>query len=393
MRKREANRASWQAIPGALMLGVAVVVPARAQQQAEPGSEVTVEQLDSRLADLERSSGEWRTRDSAFHLAGYADAGYADRSGGDGGFDLASFNPIFHYQYLDRILLEAEFATLVAEDGETEIELEYGTVDVMLNDNVALIAGKFLSPIGYFQQNLHPSWINKLPSVPLGFGHDGAAPATELGVQLRGGFALARDGLWTYAVYVGNGPELEAEDGEIMAVESEGFARDAEGGKVWGGRLSLLPVSGLEIGLSAATGEAAVTSADETMVDGDPARDYDAYGVDVSWKWGKQLDFRGEYVRQSVGAEPASLAPDKAAWRAWYVQAAYAWPETKWELVTRYGQFRAPDEEMELDQAVFGVNYWLTANAVAKTAFEWNDAAAGSPEDGNRWLLQIAYGF
>ena len=98
-------------------------------------------------------------------------------------------------------------------------------------------------------------------------------------------------------------------------------------------------------------------------------------------------------VHLRVGAEAASLAPEKAAWRAWYVQAAYMWPETKWELVARHGQFRAPDEEMELDQTAFGVNYWLSANAVAKAALELNDSAAGSPEDGNRWLVQIAYGF
>ena len=392
--KNRPRRARWRALTGLLVLGMAAAVPIRAQQadSARPEN-TTLETLQRRLEEVERRTGEWRTRDSVFHFAGYADAGYAERSGGDSGFDLASFNPIFHYQYQDRILLEAEVETTVGEDGETEMEIEYSTVDIVLNDHAVLVAGKFLSAIGNFQQNIHPSWINKLPSVPAGFGHDGAAPATELGVQLRGGFALPNDRLWTYAVFVGNGPELEAEEGMLAAVEAEGFARDADESKVWGGRVSLIPIASLEIGVSAAQGKAAVTRSDELDVDSDPKRDYEVLGADVGWKWGKSLDVRGEYVRQKVDSAATSVAPEAAAWKAWYVQAAYLWPETPWEFVARYGEFRSPDEAMEQDQTALGINYLLSANAIAKFAYELNDGAPGEDANRNRWLLQLAYGF
>jgi hypothetical protein len=377
-----------------LVLGVAAAVPIQAQQASQSNpQEATVEALTRRLEEVEKRADEWRTRDSVFHFAGFADAGYADRSGGENGFDLASFNPIFHYQYQDRILLEAEFETVIGQDGETALEMEYSSVDVVLNDNAVLVAGKFLSPIGFFQQNFHPSWINRLPSAPVGFGHEGAAPATELGVQLRGGFALAKDRLWTYAVFVGNGPELTAEAGRLSVVEARGFARDADRSKVLGGRVSLIPLTGLEIGVSGAQGKAAVTRSDEQDITNDPKRTYQALGADVGWKWGKSWDFRGEYVRQKLGSAAASLAPEAATWKAWYLQAAYLWPDTPLELVARYGQFRSPDAAMEQDQAALGINYRLTASAIAKFGYEFNDGAAGEDTDGNRWLLQLAYGF
>lgn len=374
-------------------LGILTASAASAQQATTPANEAqSAEALERRLEALERRAGEWRTRDSVFHLAGYADAGYADRSGGESGFDLASFNPIIHYQYQDRVLLEAELETSIDADGETEIEMEYSTIDVVLNDSMVLIAGKFLSPIGYFQQNLHPSWINKLASVPSGFSHDGAAPATEIGLQLRGGVAFANDRLWTYAVYVGNGPELEAEDGEVMAVAAEGFTRDVDDSKVWGGRVSVMPIASLEVGVSGARGKATITENDEAEFSGDPKRDYTALGADVGWKWGKSLDLRGEYIRQKVDSAATSIAPDSATWDAWYAQAAYRWPDMPWEFAVRYGEFRSPDETMEQDQVMLGVSYLWSSNAMAKFGYEFNDGLAGEDSNRNRWLLQIAYG-
>jgi len=267
------------------VIGTTAVEPALAEEaQQAPPQQTTLEGLKQRLDEVEKRTGEWRTRDSVFHFAGFADAGYADRSGGDDAFDLASFNPIFHYQYQDRVLLEAEFETVIDADGETTLDMEYSSVDVVLNDYAVLIAGKFLSPIGNFQQNIHPSWINKLPSEPVGFGHDGAAPLTDLGVQLRGGFTFARDRLWTYAVYVANGPELEAEEGRLVAVEADGFARDADRSKVFGGRVSLIPITGLEIGLSGARGKAAVTRSDDQDIEDDPRRNYQALAVDAGFE-------------------------------------------------------------------------------------------------------------
>ena len=155
------------------------------------------------------TASEWLQPDTLIHMAGYADVGYTDSESSDGSFNVGTFSPIFHFQYRDLVMLESELEIEVGDDGETETSLEYLTIDWFINDYMVLVAGKFLSPIGQFRQNLHPSWINKLPSAPPGFGHDGAAPVSDVGFQFRGGFPMGNIRT-NYAVYVSNGPELKA---------------------------------------------------------------------------------------------------------------------------------------------------------------------------------------
>ncbi len=111
----------------------------------------------------------------------------------------------------DKFMMESELEISVNSEGESEVELEYAALDWFLHDNATLVAGKFLSPIGQFRQNLHPSWVNKLPAAPIGFGQGGAAPWADIGVQLRGGLK-AGNTLMNYAVFVSNGPELKADE-------------------------------------------------------------------------------------------------------------------------------------------------------------------------------------
>ena len=178
------------------------------------------------------TAGEWLQPDTLIHMAGYADVGYTDSESEDSSFNVGTFAPIFHFQYRDLVMLESELEFEVGDDGETETNLEYLTIDWFINDYMVLVGGKFLSPIGQFRQNLHPSWINKLPSAPPGFGHDGAAPVSDVGFQLRGGFPIGAIRT-NYAVYISNGPELiaEFEDGEfeLDGVEAEGFGSDGDG--------------------------------------------------------------------------------------------------------------------------------------------------------------------
>lgn len=108
-------------------------------------------------------ASEWRQPDTLIHMAGYADVGYADEEKKDGSFNVGTFAPIFHYQYRDLVMLESELELEVGEDGETEIKLEYLTIDVFLNDYMTLVGGKFLSPIGQFRQNPHPHGLINWP--------------------------------------------------------------------------------------------------------------------------------------------------------------------------------------------------------------------------------------
>ncbi len=358
-----------------------------AKRKEETAGRQEVSELKQEVKEASKSQSEWKRAQSVFHLSGYGAAGYTDVENGDGTFDTASFNPIFHYQYKDLFLLEAELEIAVADTGETETELEYGAIDWFINDYAVLQAGKFLSPIGQFRQNIHPAWINKFASTPPGFGHDGAAPVSEVGIQLRGGFRAGNPWRVTYAAYAGNGPRVELSGGEIHGIEAEGATSNDDGEPVVGGRVSVLPMPSLEIGLSAAMGDVG-PEGEESLL-----RDYDVYGADAAWRPGKAWDFRGEYVRSEVGSNTASAAPGSAEWSTWYVQGAYRFLPTEWEAVLRYGNFDSPHADDDQEQWGAGINYWFAPNAVAKAGYEINDGLSGEPTDDDRLLLQLSYGF
>lgn len=388
-------------------------------------------------------ANEWKDPNTLAHLAGYADAGYSNGQNADGSFNIGSFSPIFHYQYRDLVMLEAELEIEIEDDGETELALEYLTVDLFLNDYMTLVGGKFLSPIGSFRQNLHPSWVNKLASAPPGFGHDGAAPTSDVGLQLRGGVPVGNT-FANYAFYVSNGPELNTtfEDGEyeLEGIVAEGFGSDADGEPVFGGRLGFVLFPGFEVGISAAVGKATVTAIEaehhdqgdegEEHVDegeghadegeghadegeehadegedhidepealialGDEfARDYDVFGADFSWGL-RNFRLRGEYVRSKIGKATSGVtASSGATWKSWYTQASYLLPQTKWELVLRYTDFDSPHSSQDQQQWAFGLNYLFTSNVIGKFGYEFNDGLSGSLASDDRFLIQFAYGF
>ena len=395
-----------------LTLAIPLLFPLPSFAESENGTlKEQVERLQSQIAVLQadvQSSSEWKNPNTLIHMAGYADAGYVKKKGEDGNFVVGSFSPIFHFQYRDIVMLEAELEFEVGENGETETNLEYMTIDWFVHDYVTFVAGKFLSPIGQFRQNLHPSWINKLPAAPPGFGHDGAAPVSDLGFQARGGFPVG--GIRAnYAVYVANGPELNSvtENGtefELEGIRAEGLGGNANGEVTYGGRIGLLPFPALEIGLSLASGKASVTALENGSgiagsgletgpIEPDTSRDYDVTGADFVWNSGN-THLRGEYVKSKLGATAKGItAGDGATWTTWYTQASYHLPNTKFEGVIRYTDFDSPHASEDQQQTAIGLNYLITNNFIAKLAYEFNDGVADSNSDTDRTLIQLAYGF
>jgi len=365
-------------------------------------AETEIEKLRADVEELKKEvqkAGEWKEPSTLIHMSGYADVGYTNTENANDSFSVGRFSPIFHYQYRDLVMLESELEFEVEEDGSTSVTLEYLTIDLFLNDYMAFVAGKFLSPIGQFRQNLHPSWINKLPSAPPGFGHDGAAPVSDIGMQLRGGFPVA--GIRSnYAVYVSNGPELIAEWGgaefELDGIEAEGKNADTDNKKVIGGRFAILPITSLELGLSAATGKATVTSVEGTgapALSNEQARSYDVLGFDFAWQL-KGISVRGEYVKSKVGdAATGAAASAGADWTTWYTQLAYKFLPSKFEAAARYTDFDSVGTSKDQKQWALGVNYLFTNSVIGKVAYEINDGETGAKADDDRLMFQLAYGF
>jgi len=397
-----------------IALSLALPMVASVSQAADADLQAQVDALQNQVTALSsevQQAAEWKNPNTLMHMAGFADVKFVKPENSDSSFNVGSFSPIFHYQYRDIVMLESEIEFQILPDGETKIDMGYMTIDWFVSDYVAVIAGKFLSPIGQFRQNMHPSWINKMVSAPPGFGHDGAAPLSEMGVQLRGGFPVG--GIRTnYAVYVSNGPELKSEtedevDFELDGLAAEGFGADRDGEKSWGGRFAVLPMPSLEIGLSYASGKATVTLLENNDVDppapglepgttfsGEAARDYTVTGADFVLFNGN-MSWRGEYVKTDIGdATTGVTAGDGGAWTAMYTQLAYRLPNTRWEGVVRYGGFDAPGLARDQKQTSLSVNYLVTNNFIAKVTYEFNKGeTANTMADNDRLLTQLAYGF
>lgn len=402
--KTKTKKCTSRALPVLLMVGL---MPVAGIADDTTALEKRIADLEKRMEQGDKSASEWKHPHSLVHMAGYADVGYTDTETGDGSFRMGGFSPIFHYQYRDLVMLESELEIGLTDGGETTVDLEYLSADLFLNDYMTLVAGKFLSPIGQFRQNLHPSWINKLPSAPIGFGHDGAAPTSDVGLQLRGGLLLGSLRS-NYAVYVGNGPELNTTwngtEYELEGVRAEGMGADRDGKKVFGGRFGVIPMTGVEVGVSYLGGKTAVTNIvdpsgtapdPEGEILGQGSRSYTVTGADFAWqtRWGVRL--RGEFVQSEVGADTggSATASPGGKWTAWYLQGSSMLFRTKFEGVLRYGEFDAPGNEADRNQVAVGLNYRFAGNVVAKAAYEFNDNPNDPAPVDDRLLLQLAYGF
>ncbi|OGT54730.1 MAG: hypothetical protein A3E01_18610 [Gammaproteobacteria bacterium RIFCSPHIGHO2_12_FULL_63_22] len=327
-----------------------------------------------------------------FHFAGYADATFTDTQGEAGSLGEVTFAPIFHIQVGERFLFEAEAEFEADDRGGKAAGLEYATASWLLNDSSALVVGKFLSPVGYFFQNLHPSWINKLASVPAGFGHGGAAPLTDVGVQLRGGHAFSGGHRLNYALYFANGPRLGLEGMEGLDLDVEGSSTNRDGERVWGGRVGWMPSPRLELGASLTRGDVVLDPGEMGAGMAEPARTYNVEGLDVAWQASLAVTLRGEWIRQRVGDAAMSVAPEGGTWRAWYAQGAYRFGADRWETVLRVGDSQSPHSESTFQQTALGLNYLIRPGTQLKLSWERNDSDSAEA-DADRVLLQLAHGF
>lgn len=191
-------------------------------------------------------------QDTGFLLSGYASADF-EADANKNTFMTGNFATTFIWSHSDRFLFEGELESAY-DHGGFAMDLEYANLAYILTDHLTLRAGKFLSPFNTFNDRMHPPWINKMPTAPLGLGHhDPVGPANEFGVELRGGARLGGPKI-NYSLFVSNGPVLNviADEASPSANINYTNSEDNNNNKAIGGRLGLLPFddSSLEVGIS-----------------------------------------------------------------------------------------------------------------------------------------------
>ena len=339
-------------------------------------------------ATLQQEVDALKPRLSRFLLRGYAHSGFEKFEEGSS-FVGGSFNPIFLWQQSDRLLFEAELEVEL-ENGTTRLGLEYANMSFILSKRAIVRVGQFLIPFGIFAERLHPRWINRLPSNPLGFSHgEQVGPSSALGVELRGG-APVGSGKINYSVYVINGPTLN--DGSVEAEEVGQLHydnyEDNNDNKAIGGRLGILPFSSsaLELGVSAQMANV-----------GDRGSVYENTGaqlfaVDVSFVKNitplkSIVDIKAQYNLTRVNRETYTVGTETFRFKnesnAYFVQGVIkpAFVSNtflqKLELAGRYSALQlAPDAPWgaEKTQWAVSVNYWLDWRTVIKFSYQYTDS-------------------
>lgn len=200
-------------------------------------------------------------------------------------FDMLYLNPIIGINIQDKILVEMmpEF-----EHGGAEVGIRYGILDYSPFDFLTLRLGKFLVPIGKFNEYLYAEHINTFADRPLANSHIIPVVFADVGAQLRGKKDITDKLGINYAAYISNGLEQKDDKygGEIRSLRDND--RDLSNpNKSYGGRFGVT-FDSFEAGLSMYRG----------AYSKDGLKNVTLYDLDLEYKK-ENLEIRGEYTASS----------------------------------------------------------------------------------------------
>ena len=342
----------------------------------------------------------------------------AGRPSTPGGFYFGEFTPDFFLRLNDWILLEAEIA--VNPDGTVSVG-SFAQIDFFVADWLTISAGRFVAPIGWFNERLNNPWINKLPADAPGSGpllwEQVLPPMSLLGIEAQGAFYLGCSPIkMEYAAYVSNGMNVTpATPGsptidELANLENmENTLTIVSNNKAFGGRLGLWwPEMGLEAGVSGMFNSSYVAGFPDTISLG---------AVDFNYhkgNWDVRLEYGITYEQTASFAGTPGLVANDIRREGFYGQVAYRPYDCSnrflqnTELVYRYSYvnirgidptaldlttYATPvDVPVTRQQNEFGINYYFAPRMVLKCAFQINDEPDFHLHD-NQFLTELAWGW
>lgn len=309
---------------------------------------------------------------------------------------VTRFAPIFLFQMNEKIHVESQLEIGLDQNGNTVTEMEYADVHYFLNNNTTVSIGKFLLPFGAFSQNIHPSWVNKLPTMPGIYGHESTnimrpliSVIADTGVNVSNVFHVGSGKIFT-DFYVISGPREETVgagtpiNGAGPEVAFEVKKGDNNGKAAYGGRVAYAFLPEWEVGYSYYTGAYnANGNLNYTMTD-----------FDFNWV-AAYGGIRGEYMTTTTeGLIQADNSIHNFDRNGWYVQGVWQARQlgidilNPVELVLRHSKISKIEGGTI---TTVGVDYWVESSAVVKVAFENTKLDDGNTDQ--RLFLQLALGF
>lgn len=356
-------------------------------------------QLPSQLKEWFLPSG---TNESPLSVYGLLLQDFSQVNGQAARFSSPVFEPFFLLQLNNRFLLESE-VDLAAAGTVAVPQLQ---MDWTVSDAVTAIVGRYLTPIGFFSQQLSHEWINKLPDAPLMFNQVSPQISTN-GLQLRGSqYIFGSPIKLQYAFYGGNSASLgttpanppNQQVADLAAITSAPGALSA-----LGGRLALWnPALGINIGMSGySQGGYTPAAADR----------FQLYGFDANFNRGN-WDARFEFAQNFQQA--GSYIGNDIRRTGLYAQLAYRDYKNSnpilanLELVGRYGMvhfsgidatkldltaFAPATAPVDRNQYNIGINYYLYPSMAVRFAYEWNPTRGDIGLNDNTFMSRFVWGF
>jgi hypothetical protein len=367
-------------------------------------------QIPAQLKELFLPSG---NNESPLSIYGALAVGFTKIQGTPGGFYFGEFSPDFLLKLNDWILLEAEIA--IGSDG-TVAAGSFAQMDFFVNDWLTIVAGRFVAPIGWYNERLNNPWINKMPADAPGASPllwmQVLPPTSLLGVQARGSFYLPSTPVkMEYAAYVSNGFNVTPATAgaptfdEVANLENmENTFNITSTSKMVGGRLGLWwPEVGLAGGVSGMYNGSYMQGFNDSM---------SLWAVDLNYRKGN-WDIRAEY---GVNFQQAfDLIGTNIRREGMYTQVAYRPRDASnkylqnIEFIYRYSyvnfsgidptlinpaNYATPiDTPVLHQQHEFGVDYWFTPRLVAKAAYEINTQPGLDTVHNNNFMVELAWGW
>jgi len=202
-------------------------------------------------------------------VGGYMDIQYRSQSkgsiengygGSTNGFDQQRFVPFIYADITEHVKMasEIEFEHGIRETSDSEISLEFATIDYLVNEPFNIRAGIVLLPVGKFNL-LHDSPLNDLTDRPLVSQFVIPTTMSETGAGFYGTFYPGRTSKMDYELYVTTGPCSYNNDGTPRIDEQNGTRNarqrkcpsadglDINNGKSVVGRVAYSPMLGVEV--------------------------------------------------------------------------------------------------------------------------------------------------
>lgn len=432
------------------------------QMKSQPGTGISVENLESKIATLdarskqaaqrdveiaqaidklvEQRDADWRfgpnlpgpvremflpsrTNESPLSIYGQFLTGYQQKDGTAGAFNTPDFSPYFLLKLNERFLLQAN----VDISGSGSVSLGLAEMNWFANDWLTVVAGRSLTPIGYYNERLGHEWINRLPDQPLMFRQVSPLISTD-GGQLRGAFYLFGSPVkFEYEVYGGNGYQLANIPGTgtktilTDVMDLNGIIANSAAVPAYGGRVGIwIPEIGLTTGLSTyhngpwtpgTAGAPAAIGVPATPGLPGSSEAFDIWQFDFGIRK-NGFDFRFEYAE--MNQQTASFIGANLVRQGLYAQLAYR-PldaETKFirnsEIALRYSRvrfygvdqtqidpsaFNSPlNVPVDRDQYTIGYNYYFSPGMAFRAAYEINREWGFNLND-NMFLVQYVWAF